>query len=146
MCDAKIQTAAAREYFVGNTLLHRIRILRRGGELFGKSNVHLHGAAGAYGVLFRKKRLSQRYRRNEVFVDVAELLFSSRRINPIAVSTSVGGFQRQDAVDDDQRHMGVLGAAVNLGPGDGAETGYHRVDLKSRLLLDHGYHRANVFA
>jgi len=50
----------------------------------------LHRPASAYGVAIRKKRRTQRHGADEIFVDVAEILFGSCAVDAIAVTASGG--------------------------------------------------------
>jgi len=66
-------------------------------------------------------------------------------IDALAVALAVRGVELQHLVHHTRRHARVLGAPVDFPPCDRCEVRYHRIDLKSRFLLDDGDDRAGVF-
>jgi hypothetical protein len=122
----------------------RKEVFTRRGLPLGEAHVDLHRPAGVHRVPVGEEPLAERHHADEVVEDVGQLAFGPRPVDALGVARAGGRIQAQRGVHREHRHAHVLGAAVDLAPGDGAEAGHGGVGAKARLLLGHRDHGADV--
>src|SRR6185312_14770016 len=88
---------------------------------------------------------AERYAAGELLVHVTQLSLRGRGTDPLTIGPSVRGFHIERCVHERARHSGARCASVDRAQGEFAETGNHRMDTESRLLLDDGHNRTGVF-
>ncbi|MNP16435.1 hypothetical protein D3C76_1088270 [compost metagenome] len=142
MGDAEVHAAAPTEDFLADGAAIGIGIVL--GMLFGKVDADLHRPAGAHRVQAAEQGLAHGQGTDQFIEQVAELFFAAHRIQPLAIGLAGRRAGLQGGVDQQVGDMQAGGAAVDLLPGDAAQTRYFRVGLEGRFLLGDRQHRAQV--
>ncbi|SVK52572.1 Uncharacterised protein [Acinetobacter baumannii] len=142
MHNAEVHAAASAEDFAPNRTVNRIRIPF--GMRLGEGDAHLHRAAGMNRVQMTEQLLPHRHAVDHVIEDIAQILFSAHLIQALAVALAVRRRDLQRGMHQKVRDMHLIGAAVDLLPGDLRQPRHLRVSLERRLLFGDRQHRAQV--